>query len=1517
MRHSRQWIGAPAGQLQGTNMNRVSIFTRLLIASVSLCTLNLFASPGAQAQACAQWKWVDNGQSGWFNDWNAAVQDWRTAKNNGAQVTGCGPHNWLYDISSAITPSGQFPTYFYTLTGRSSPDGPVFGLACSITWARDCPVDHYVTSETDPPCQDGNCVGDPILVESGAVVVKQDDVPPNFSGLGFARFYNSRNLNTTLSHGWSHSYSRRIIERRAGPVYRTYAAGGGGASSLYADEASACSAGFAQIRSRILNWSGAVAAFSGGVCSVSVGGSTVGSVTVYTQTVPDFNPGATLLGFDVVRDNGQVVRLTSLSSGFLAPTGMTLKVESITGGFKITDDSDTVELYNASGRLTSVQYRGGITHSLSYDGLNRLATVSDNFGHTISLTRDASNRISTVTDAGGRIVTYGYDTSARLASVNNGDGTSRTYVYEHGAVPYGLTGIFDESANRLSTWFYDVHARGTATYEGANINLHSLAFNVDGSVTVTDALGAVRTFTFERFGDRFLSTAITGSPCPTCKDGAATSYDANGFVASRRDYVGNLSCFAHDAARGLELFKVEGFSPATAACPADLSTYVPAAGTRERKFATVWHASYHLPVSITELGRTTTFTHDPAGNVLTRTVTDTSVTPNVARTWSYTYNAAGQVLTENGPRTDAADLTTYAYHGCTSGARCGRVSTLTNAAGHVTTFNAYNAQGRSTQMTDANGLVTSVAYDLRERMTDLCVGATLPSCTGGERTHVDYWPTGLLRKITSPDGSFVQYTYDGAHRLTQIADGAGNKIVYALDNAGNITVENAYDSTLLLKRTHTRVFNTLSQLWKDVNAAGTTNVTTVFGYDANGNQTTANAPLGRNSISAYDELERLKQITDPNLGVTQFGYDANDNLTSVTDPRSLVTSYAYTGFGDLKTQTSPDTGLTTNTYDSGGNLKTSTDARSAVTTYTYDALDRVTSAAFKIGSTTDQTITYAYDVGTNGKGHLTSAGDASHTMAWAYDAKGRVTGTSQIYTGVTPNVPMTIGYGYNAAGQLTSTVLPSGRMIQYSYNSNNQMTSVTLVGSPNTSILSNITYDPFGPITDWTWGNGNASTRTFDTDGKLTTISSSAAAVGNRTLGYDDAFRITSTTDSATSGPTWTLGYDLLDRLNSATKSGTTIGYTYDANGNRLTQTGTSASTYSPSGTSNKLSSISGALARTYSYDNVGNVTNSGATIHSYNNRGRMRTARLSSTSTNTSYVYNALGQRIRKGGGTPGTVYFMYDEAGHLVGEYGWNATTQALTLTQETVWLGDIPVATLRPSGSTVAVFYVHTDQLNTPRKVTSNAATPVLRWKWDPTPFGEGTPTEPAGAFKYNLRFPGQYFDVETNLNYNYFRDYDPAVGRYSESDPIGLRGGSFSTYAYVGGNPLGADDPRGLNARTWTRVLPIAGGAAAADGPLPIGDIVGAGLILGAIIYDACSEKTCAPCSPHLQGTIGYLGPHTDHDHFPVGRPHLNLFVVNQNPRTCKCFWNKSEPDVASPPPQPSWVDLNGGFPVLTP
>ena len=158
------------------------------------------------------------------------------------------------------------------------------------------------------------------------------------------------------------------------------------------------------------------------------------------------------------------------------------------------------------------------------------------------------------------------------------------------------------------------------------------------------------------------------------------------------------------------------------------------------------------------------------------------------------------------------------------------------------------------------------------------------------------------------------------------------------------------------------------------------------------------------------------------------------------------------------------------------------------------------------------------------------------------------------------------------------------------------------------------------------------------------------------------------------------------------------------------------------------------------------------------------------------SYAVNALGQRVSKTWGRP-TTRFVYDEQGRLLGEYDG-----AGNLIQETVWLEDLPVATLRPTGigtpTPIAIYYVHADHLGTAGDHAARRQS--LMWQWDNVdPFGANAANEnPAGqgTFKYELRFPGQYYDAETGTHYNYFRDYDPHVGRYVQSDPIGLNGGA---------------------------------------------------------------------------------------------------------------------------------------------
>jgi RHS repeat-associated protein len=218
-----------------------------------------------------------------------------------------------------------------------------------------------------------------------------------------------------------------------------------------------------------------------------------------------------------------------------------------------------------------------------------------------------------------------------------------------------------------------------------------------------------------------------------------------------------------------------------------------------------------------------------------------------------------------------------------------------------------------------------------------------------------------------------------------------------------------------------------------------------------------------------------------------------------------------------------------------------------------------------------------------------------------------------------------------------------------------------------------------------------------------------------------------------------------------------------------------------------------------------GSLRLNGATslAYTYNNANRL-VAIQSNGSPLASYAVSALGQRVSKtvsGVTTP----FVYDEQGHLLGEYDASGN-----LIQETVWLEDLPVATLRPTGAQgnptpINIYYVHADHLGSPRAVTRPIDNAIM-WQWDNLdPFGANAANEnPSGqgTFKYGVRFPGQYYDAETGTHYNYYRDYDPTIGRYEQSDPIGL-GGGINTYSYVRGSPTTRFDREGLLVRQCTR------------------------------------------------------------------------------------------------------------------
>jgi RHS repeat-associated protein len=187
-------------------------------------------------------------------------------------------------------------------------------------------------------------------------------------------------------------------------------------------------------------------------------------------------------------------------------------------------------------------------------------------------------------------------------------------------------------------------------------------------------------------------------------------------------------------------------------------------------------------------------------------------------------------------------------------------------------------------------------------------------------------------------------------------------------------------------------------------------------------------------------------------------------------------------------------------------------------------------------------------------------------------------------------------------------------------------------------------------------------------------------------------------------------------------------------------------------------------------------------------------------------YVYDYRGLRARKvttAAAPQGAqvVRYVYDEAGHLAGEVG---ATGAPIRTY--IWADDKLYAQIDHTPTDKEIYF-EVDHLGTPRAALDQSGKVV--WTWESDAFGAIQPNQnPSGmgVQVVNLRFPGQYYDQETGLFYNMHRYYDPTMGQFVQSDPIGLRGGglkggSWSTYTYVSGNPLRYIDPLGLDVTVY--------------------------------------------------------------------------------------------------------------------
>ena len=1056
-----------------------------------------------------------------------------------------------------------------------------------------------------------------------------------------------------------------------------------------------------------------------------------------------------------------------------------------TTGWVYTTPGHIVETYDANGHLIKITNRNGLTQTLDYDANGLLQSVVDPAGRRLTFIYDGARRLINVIGPDGGKVLYAYDGNNNLASVTYPDGATWRYRYENSSFASLLTSKVDTLGNVVSIWSYDSQGRAIANKMANGIQAVSVNYNQNTS-DVTDVRGVVRSRQFQRIGSTNKITSLNVS-CPTCEPNLiqTITYDNQGFVASSTDFGGRVVRYTRDA-RGLVL------------------TRIVAAGTPLAQTTTyTWHPVYRAPTSIVfPGGRTLRFEYDDRGNTTRRIET----VGKISRAWSFEYAPSGQLVKVQGPRPDMPNVTHISYD------EQGNRTSLTNALGQTTRF-AYDVSGHLTGVTDPNNRTTSYAYDANGRRLSVTVGALV--------TRYEYNTNGLLSAISLPNGNKYTYAYDAALRLIAVTDRRGNRLAMQRDLAGAVTGIGRFDATGNLVRSRSYAFDQRGRLAQQ---SGNNGQQVTYSYDRNNNLLKASDALQRSSQVHYDVLNRVDQITDPLGGVTRYSYDTFGALVAVTSPRNLTTRYQRDGFERVVQQTSPDTGDTRYQYDLADNLIAKTDAKNQTTRIRYDALNRPIAISY---ADKKQLTVFAYDKGSNGVGRLTSIGNKDSRLDYEYDANGRITLQQQSVG----HLDVAVRYRYTAIGQLTSMVYPSGTKLQVAYGDDGKVSALSV---NDKVLLDKVQYQADGKIGQWTWGNGKIATRTFDSDGRLKGYSK---AKSTASISYDTVDRIINLADSGSPRLAQTFGYDNNDQLNNYLAYASNWRFQYDADGNRTAANSASSSTlYGYAGNSNWLLNLSGGTRAKFEYDARGNIMADGVNRYTYDSRNRL--TEVSNHGGHTRYIYDPLGQRVAKLGQNGercgadddydrdqergrkaghdceryddhfgDATYFAYDTAGHLLGEYDSHHNRSI-----EYVWLGGVPMAIVSKTGHGQAtVSLIHTDHLGTPRQV-SDSSSGALVWEWFGEPFGTTPPDEDPShtgrRFTLNLRFPGQYFDKESGLFHNGARDYNPKLGRYIESDPIGL-GGGINTYAYVTGNPMSYIDPTGLWSITGGGYLGVGG------------------------------------------------------------------------------------------------------------
>ncbi|MEJ5150475.1 RHS repeat-associated core domain-containing protein [Comamonas sp. MYb396] len=1065
----------------------------------------------------------------------------------------------------------------------------------------------------------------------------------------------------------------------------------------------------------------------------------------------------------------------------------------------------------AGGLITKIEDLAGRSVSYQWAG-QRLAQVTDVMGHAWKYEYDANGQITSRTDPLGLKITAQYIQSipapepmlslGKKGVTIDPTGTSGTTQKLANLWGGGRVGQFDGQSGCASTGannylrerrVFEVtftDCRGNATVTQYDLQGNELSRTFNGKKTASNQWDGAYHQKYTNARGYSTTTTYDSNYQPlqiTHPDGSVEKYTYEpvfGRQSSYTNQLGVVSTWRYDS-------------------KGNVTEWVEAKGLPEQR-TTLYTYDQHSQLTSSTKGAgdatkadaiTQSWQYDSAGNVII-------FKDGEDNTFTQIYDSIGSLVEKIDPENNRK---TYRYN------KSGSVEMI-SVAGEIVERFKYDSLNRRIQSTTAMGYETNIKYDELGRLTEI----SEPGDLSGSGRKVQYDKYGSVQKTISPSGLSIVNEYDEFGRISNIYNISGEKTSYVY---GDYETENA---GLLISTNYASYSEVYSydQLGRKVK---TTEIfddgekrSRIVQYNAAGERVAVINAAGAVTLFAYDSLGRLLSVNTPAGGFSGYSYRFDNEMTEFLDGSDNRFKYAYDRNGRVVKTVSPLGVVVHFTYNKNGKLISRVDGGGNIKEFYYDNLYNLQKEVYRDASLkTIQSIAYRHDLDGQVIEYQQMGFDDRLLSSVVYerDMRGRVINSTVKYGMVNKAevFGFNIGYKYDRDGRIVEVSYPDSSVQSYQYTDAN----LSQIKLPNKQVINYEKYFHGKPAN--IIFPGSRSEAQFDGLYRLKNINIVAKdrLIAHKSYEYDVTGNIKQIDDQ---NGIFKYAYDDDNRLTEVEPNGDarnlgfeSEAYKYDNAGNRI------FSLHQPGGwvyAGNQLVAYPKRdmfdenlqeVSATYSPQGnlVAESSSEAKILYSYDATGRLigyKNDRL-----DVIYGYDPYGRRIsksKKNGVDIDTFYYAYnnqglvaefDSKGVMTKAYGWGrADVSDEEWGANPVWQADVVKGAL--SEKMTAYNYIHNDHLGFP--VVSVNGDGLITWSAIYDSFGSVKILD--NSININLRFPGQYWDEESRSHYNYRRNYMPQIGRYIQSDPIGLKGGS-NFYAYASSNPIMYYDPQGLQAK----------------------------------------------------------------------------------------------------------------------